>query len=59
MRNLPRLPRTPTPIRSHIICTGDGVDTRPLVIGSATILVALSFWGALRALRKKTEEMLV
>jgi hypothetical protein len=49
----------PPPYVAISYAQGDGVDTRPLVIGSATVPVALSFWGALRALRKKTEEMLV
>jgi len=38
---------------------GDGVDTRPLVLEGVTIPVAVSLHDALRAVRRKREEVLV
>jgi hypothetical protein len=38
---------------------GDGVDTRPLVLEGATIPVAVSLHDALRAVRRKKENILV
>jgi hypothetical protein len=49
----------PPPYIAISYAWGDGVDIKPLVIGNATVPVAVSLWGALKAVRKKREDVLV